>query len=196
MLKPTKVQGRVDAVLINSDRDQTLASRRVDKVRATFAGFEGDAHGGLTRSACSRVTLQYKRGSEIRNTRQVSILSAEELALVAQRMEIGHLEPEWVGANLLISGIPELSFLPPSSRLIFSGGASLVVDMENGPCKYPGQVIDEFFPGFGKQFPKAALHHRGVTAWVEYEGLISVDDEVALHVPMQPPYRYLSPAGS
>ena len=196
MLKPTKVFGRVDAVLINPDRDQTLASQRVDKVRATFAGFEGDAHGGLTRGACSRVTLQYKRGSEIRNTRQVSILSAEELAVVAQRIGIAHLEPEWVGANLLISGIADLSLLPPSSRLIFAGGASLVVDMENGPCKFPGQVIDEYFPGFGKQFPKAALHRRGVTGWVEHEGFISVDDELALHVPIQPPYRHLSPTGS
>lgn len=186
MLKPVKPRGQVAAVLINSDLDTSLVSRRVERVKVAYGGFEGEAHGGLTRASCSRVKLQYQPGTEIRNTRQISILSREELDQVAENMEVDRLEPEWVGANLLLSGIPHLTLLPPSSRLLFSGGASLVVDMENGPCKYPGEIIEEHFPGRGKFFPKAAHHLRGVTAWVEREGEISAGDEVVLHVPDQP----------
>ena len=191
MLKPTKLRGRVDAVLVNRNRDKSLASEPVDKVAVTYAGFDGEAHGGLTRPSCVRVKLQYEPNTEIRNTRQVSILSSEELETVAHNMEIDRLDPSWVGANLLISGIPDLSLIPPSSRLIFSTGAAIVVDMENGPCKYPGEVIEQHYPGLGRRFPRAALHLRGVTGWVEREGSISVGDGVTLHVPVQPPYRHM-----
>ena len=192
MLKPSKIRGCVDAILINRDRNKSLASERVESVEVSYAGFKGEAHSGLTRPACSRVKLQYDQGTEIRNTRQITILSSEELAQIANNMEIERLEPEWVGANLLLSGIPALSLLPPSTRLIFDAGVSIVVDMENGPCKYPGEVIDEYFSGSGKRFPKAAQHLRGVTAWIEKEGIISSGEMVSVHLPIQPPYPSLS----
>lgn len=191
MLKPLSMHGHVAAVLINPDRKQSLASQRIDRVQATFAGLEGDAHGGLTRRSCSRVALLYPRGTPIRNTRQVSILSEEELATIAADMGIARLEPEWVGANLVLSGIPNLTRLPPSSRLQFPSGASLVVDMENRPCKFPGEVVDRHFPGLGQRFPSAAVGRRGVTGWVEREGIIAVADEVTVYIPVQPPYPHL-----
>lgn len=192
ILRPTKVSGRVDAVLLSSERQPSLEKRRVEAVKATYAGFDGDCHGGETRSSCVRVRAQYEIGTEIRNTRQISILSVEELAVVAAEMGIAEVDPQWVGANLLISGIPDLTQLPPSSRLIFDGGASLVVDMENGPCKYPGEVIEGYHPGKGGLFPKAALGRRGVTAWVERQGMIHAGDAVALHIPPQRLYQHTS----
>ena len=156
--------------------------------RFSYAGFAGDSHAGLTRPACVRVKQQYAEGTEIRNTRQISILSREELAEVARTLGLHEIIPEWVGANLLLSGIPTLSLLPPSSRLIFAGGASLVVDMENGPCVWPGQVIDQYHPGKGEGFPRAALNRRGITAWVEREGTIAEGDAVSLHIPPQRVY--------
>ena len=192
MLKPSKIRGCVDAILINRDRHKSLASEQVESIEVSYEGFKGEAHSGLTRPTCSRVKMQYERGTEIRNTRQISILSSEELVQVANNMEIERVEPEWVGANLLLSGIPALSLLPPSTRLIFDNGVSIVVDMENGPCKYPGEVIDEYFPGYGKRFPKAAQHLRGITAWVEKEGIISSGELVSVHFPIQPPYPLLS----
>jgi MOSC domain-containing protein YiiM len=188
ILSPTKIVGRVVSTLVNPEREKTLESVPRDYVEATFAGLQGDSHAGLTRESCVRVKHQYVAGTEIRNTRQVSILSAEDLAEVASRMGLQEVNPGWVGANLLISGIPSLTLLPPSARLIFSSGASLVVDMENGPCVFPARVIDQYHPDKGKTFPKAALNRRGVTAWVEREGRISPNDEVALHLPPQRTY--------
>ena len=194
ILKATTIVGRVETTLVNANREQTLASTRVARVAVSFGGFEGDSHAGLTREACVRTKHQYREGTEIRNTRQVSILSLEELAEVASTMGIAVIEPEWVGANLLISGIPTLTLLPPCSRLIFSSGASLVVDMENAPCAYPGNIIDQHFPGKGKDFPRAGLNRRGLTAWVEREGHIATGDEVHLHIPPQRVYAAADPA--
>ena len=185
ILKKTGIVGRVEATLVNNDRAKTLASQRVDKVAVFFDGFEGDSHAGLTREACVRTKDQYREGTEIRNTRQISLLSLEELAEVASTLDLAVVNPEWVGANLLISGVPTLTLLPPSSRLIFSSGASVVVDMENAPCAYPGEVIEQHHPGKGKGFPRAALNKRGLTAWVEREGHIATGDEIEVHIPPQ-----------
>jgi len=51
--------------------------------------------------------------------------------------------------------------LPPSSRLIFSSGVSLVVDMENAPCRYPGDIIEKHHSGKRHLFAKAAQGLRG-----------------------------------
>lgn len=186
ILKPTGLTGHVAAVLINADAERDLTTSPLDRVRVTYAGFEGDAHSGLTRLSCVRVKAQYPVGTEIRNTRQISILSSEELAEIGETMGLGEpVRPEWVGANLAISGMPKLTEIPPSSRLIFEGGVSLVVDMENGPCKYPGEIIERHHPGKGSWFPKAARGKRGVTAWVEREGEIARGETVTLHIPPQ-----------
>lgn len=192
ILKKTKVNGRVAAVLVHPDNNDTLEKFRTDRVKVTYAGFEGDSHGTLTRASCVRVRQQYAKGTEIRNVRQVSILSSEELEQVAEAMEIPVIKPEWVGANLLLEGIPDLTLIPPSTRLIFAGGASLVVDMENGPCRFPAEIIEGHHPGHGMRFPQAAQHLRGVTAWVEREGEIAEGDAIDVHIP---PQRIWSGAG-
>ena len=56
----------------------------------------------------------------------------------------------------------------------------------DAPLVWEHCLIDQHFPGRGNKFAKAALHLRGVTAWVEREGTIAVGDEVSVHVPAQP----------
>ena len=185
ILQKTKIFGKIESLLINPNRGDGLESGLVPSVSVDFGGFVGEAHSGLTRKSCSRVLKQYPRGTEIRNVRQISILSLEELKKIAEKMGVSHIKPQWVGANLVLSGIPKLSMLPPSSRLIFSNGVSLVVDMENEPCRYPGEVIDRFFPGKGLRFPKAAMSLRGVTAWVEAVGSLQIGESCVLHIPPQ-----------
>jgi MOSC domain-containing protein YiiM len=190
LLTPTKLLGRLVALLIGHDRARGLEKEPIPEVRATFAGLEGDCHGGLTRPADVRVRRQYEKDTPIRNTRQVSILSVEELDEIARAMGIAEIKPEWVGANLLIAGIPRLTFLPGSSRLMFSSGASIVVDTENAPCRFPAEVIDRHHPGTGATFVACAQHRRGVTGWVEKEGMIRVGDTVAVHLPPQRFYEF------
>ena len=171
-----------------------LASVPDNEVFAGFAGAEGEVHGGLTRPACSRVSAQYARDTEIRNVRQFSVLSAEELALIAAQMGLAALDPGLLGASLVIAGIPDFSHLPPSSRLRADSGATLVVDMENRPCTVPAKGIEAAHPGHGARSKPAAVGRRGVTAWVEREGVLRVGARVRLHVPDQRAWDYLAEA--
>ena len=191
VLMPSDIRGEAVGLYVNPDREDGLASEAVDRVRVTFAGFEGESHGGLTRPSCSRMKLQYEQGTEIRNVRQLSVLSEEEIAATAADMGLDTLDPRWLGANVVMRGIPDLTLLPPSSRLIFEGGVSLVVDMENAPCRLSARSIEEHRPGQGMSFPKHAVNRRGVTAWVEREGEIALGERVRLHAPPQRLYPHL-----
>lgn len=168
-----------------ADREAALASEGQDAAVLTFAGIEGEDHGGLTRPACSRVKILHPRDTEIRNTRQLTVLSAEELAEVAENMGLGQFDPAWIGASMVIEGIPDLSHLPPSSRLQAPDGATITVDMINHPCTLSGRSVEKFMPGFGPKFKPAAMGLRGVTAWVEREGTLTLGDEIRLFVPKQ-----------
>jgi hypothetical protein len=184
-LSPTAITGTIVWIGLVADRDAALASSGLEEAQLTFAGIPGEAHGGLTRPSCSRVVSQHPRGTEIRNVRQLSVVSAEELAAIATACGLDVLNPALIGASLMISGIPDFTHLPPSSRLQMPDGATLVVDMENRPCHLPAKPINAAHPGAGDKFKAAARGRRGVTAWVEREGRMRVGDTVRLHVPDQ-----------
>jgi MOSC domain-containing protein YiiM len=131
------------------------------------------------------VLKQYPRKTTIRNVRQLCVVSAEEMAEVARDMGLEALDYAWVGASLVLEGIPDLTHVPPSSRLQGPDGVTLVVDMENLPCQEPAVTIEKARPGEGKGFKRAAEGKRGITAWVEREGVLRLGDEVRLHVPAQ-----------
>ena len=189
ILKDSGLRGQVTALLVHSDDTTGIATGQQHSIRVTYAGFEGESHSGLTRASCVRVKRQYPIGTDIRNTRQITIVSDEELAEIAQRLDIAELAPGWLGANLGIVGIPLLTTLPPSSRLILSGGVSLVVDMENEPCDGPAKEVEQRYPGKGRLFVKNALGRRGVAAWVEREGVLEQGDIVEVHMPPLRQYR-------
>ncbi len=193
-LIPTSYYGTITWLGRVADRDAALQSVALTEVMARFSGPEGEAHGGLTRPSCSRVTGQYKKNTEIRNVRQFSVLGAEDLAAIAAAMGLEALDPALVGASMVIAGIPDFSHIPPSSRLQAEGGATLVVDMENRPCTLPARPIENAHPGFGKTFKPAAAGRRGITAWVEAEGMLRVGARVRLHVPDQPVWAHLGAA--
>lgn len=184
-LEPTDIIGRVAWLGVVPARDLALASCPRESLKLTFAGPEGEDHSGLTRPSCSRVMSQYPRGTQIRNVRQLSVVSSEELAEIAAKMGLGSFDPAWAGATLVLEGLPDLSHLPPSSRLQIAGEATLVVDMQNRPCHLPAAVIEGEHPGKGRKFKNAARGLRGVTAWVEREGNVCIGDKVALHIPSQ-----------
>lgn len=184
----TDIVGRVEWLGTVRSRAADLASHAQDDLVLTFAGPEGEDHGGMTRSSCSRVTSQYSKGTEIRNVRQLCVMSAEELRDIAADMGVDRFDPAWAGATLVVSGIPDFSHLPPSSRLQTEGqegGATIVVDMLNRPCHLPAAVIERDAKGHGKAFKGAAKDRRGFTAWVEREGIMRIGDPVRLHIPAQ-----------
>lgn len=193
-LKPTDFVGRIAWLGRVTGQDKDLRSAPLQEAHLGFAGIAGEFHGGLTRPACSRTLAQYPKGTEIRNVRQLTVLSREELDQIASDIGLEALNPEWLGASMVIEGIPDFSHLPPSSRLQAPSGASLTVDMENRPCVFPGREIDKDHPKLGPKFKPAAQDRRGVTAWVEREGPVNLGDEVRLHIPDQPVWSCLEEA--
>jgi hypothetical protein len=166
-------------------KDLVITSEPVAEMRLSFAGPEGEVHGGATRPSCSRVLAQHPRGTTIRNVRQLCIVSAEEMAAVAAELGLAEVDPAWVGASVVVEGIPDFTHVPPSSRLQGPDGVTLVVDMENLPCQEPAVTIERARPGQGRGFKAAAQGRRGVTAWVEREGVLRPGDALVLHVPGQ-----------
>jgi len=193
-LRKTEFSGLIVWLGINTDRKKTLRSVGIAEGFASFAGFEHESRSGLTRPACSRVVTQYRKDTIIRNTRQFAMISAEELAIIAAKMGVESLDPAWLGTSIMLEGIPDFSHLPPASRLISANGTSLCIDMENRPCNLPAKVINEDLPEKGAAFKRAAKGLRGVTAWVEAEGMLRVGDLLTLHVPDQPIWQHHSEA--
>ena len=122
--------------------------------------------------------------------RQATIVSREELADISAALGIPALPAGWLGANITTTGIPDLTLLPPSSRLQFPSGATIVVDMENMPCRQVSDVVSETYPEEGQYFVKAATHKRGLTAWVEREGDVCVGDTIKVWIPPQRIYAH------
>ena len=171
---------------------ETLVGRGADglvttpepQITIAFDGVVGDRHAGLTRPADARVP-HYPRGTPIRNSRQLSIVSVEELRLIAQALDLPELPAVWLGANLLIEGIAHLTCIPTGSRMFFPDGTALAIAGENLPCTSPGRVIVAKHPerhGIASQFPKAAMHLRGLVAWVEHPGIIRAGDQVTVEI--------------
>ena len=170
-------------------KNLVIRSEALTDMPLGFGGYGGESHAGLTRPSCSRVLAQHPRGTEIRNVRQLAVVSAEEMAEVAAAMGLERLDYAWVGASLVLQGLPDLTHLPPSSRLQGPDGVTLVVDMENMPCQEPAVTIEKALPGRGKGFKAAAMGKRGVTTWVEREGVLRLGDVLTLHVPAQRAWR-------
>jgi hypothetical protein len=188
-LKPTGLAGTILWLGHVPNRASTLRSVALDAAELTFAGLVGEDHGGLTRPSCSRVVAQYPRGTEIRNTRQITVVSEEDLSAIASDIGVERFDPAWLGANVVVSGLPDFSHIPPSSRLQAPSGATVTVDMQNRPCTLPVAEIEADAPGHGAAFRAAAKRRRGVTAWVEREGTFRIGDSLALHIPDQRPWN-------
>lgn len=151
-----------------------------DALILTYSGIAGDRHEGLVRPSGPREPW-YPRGTPMRNERQVSILGLEELAEIAATLGIDHLDPRWIGANLVLSGIEHLTRLPPRTLLLFASGATIRIDGDNDPCRKSGAAIAAHVdnrPDLQFAFVKAAKDKRGLVGWVEREGVILPGDEV------------------
>lgn len=193
-LKPTDFMAEVRWIGRVPTQGESILSAQTDRLELSFDGPAEERHSGRTRPSCSRVTTQYPRGTEIANVRQLSVLSTEELAAIATDIGLEAIDPIWLGASLVIEGIPDFTLVPPSSRLQGPDGVTLIIDMQNRPCHLPAREIEAMHPGKGKAFKLAAQNRRGVTAWVERPGTLALGDSLRLHVPDQPVWAHLNTA--
>ncbi|MGC4025414.1 MAG: molybdenum cofactor sulfurase [Mesorhizobium sp.] len=168
-------------------------TRAVDALELGFDGIVDDFHAGITRKSGGREPW-YPRGTEMRNERQLTIVSPDEIAFIAQRMNLPEIKPEWIGANLLVSGLPRLSFLPAGTLLFFRNGVTLKVDAMNHPCRLAGRAVAENakmpdHQAGALEFAREGRRLRGLTAWVEKPGSIVAGEEITVRVPEQWIYR-------
>jgi hypothetical protein len=172
---------KVEAIMVAFD-PEIFVTERVNQVKLEFGGIPGDRHFGMTRPSDSRQPM-YARGTEILNRRQISIVSVEDCTLIAEQLGIPEVKPEWLGANLLVSGMPRFTTLTMGSRLLFPDGTGLICNGENLPCKFPGEEIQKSFshvPNLDKAFILAGKKRRGIVCSVEKPGIIAVNDEIKL----------------
>lgn len=182
-----RFEARVESLF--SALGEGFVSSPVDSLDLTYEGIAGDRHAGLTRQSGGREPW-YKRGTEMRNERQLSILCRNELADAAATMELERIEPEWIGANIVLGGVKDLSRLPPRSLLFFEDGPTIKVDGQNAPCRFAGASIAEHYPDHDPNalalgFAKQAVGKRGLVAWVEKPGRIEVGQSLKVQVPEQ-----------
>jgi hypothetical protein len=180
-----KVKARVASLA--SGVGSAIATRRVPRLDLVAEGVPDDRHSGFARKADARVPW-YRRGEMIRNERQVSIVSQEEMAAIAAGLGLGGIEAEWLGANVVVSGLTSLSFLPRGTLLFFRSGATLIVTGQNAPCRIAGRSIATE-SGASKdvehRFAPVAARLRGVVAAVDRPGRIETGDEISVRVPEQ-----------
>jgi MOSC domain-containing protein YiiM len=150
-------------------------------------GFVGDRHRGFERIAASYDPDP--TGTVRRNERQWTGVSTEELAIVAERLDLKEpLMAATLGANICVEGIPGFSQLARGSRLVFPSGAVLVIEECNPPCADIAATVVAAHttrsggPVAGQMFPKYALGLRGVNGVVDVAGTIKPGDRVVVEV--------------
>lgn len=182
-----KISGRVRSLYIASEQD--FVTQPVDVLQCDHGGIVGDYHYGMTRKAGGREPW-YERGTPIRNDRQVSLVSVEELDKIAAAMGLDAIRPEWIGANIVVEDIPDFTLLPAGTVLFFDGGLTLKLDGLNAPCKIAGTSIAQHIQAGNEvatalSFVKAAKFLRGQTGWVERTGIIHSTDKITVRIPEQ-----------
>jgi hypothetical protein len=186
-----RLKGKVDAVLAAPGHHFVTVA--ADSVAMSMDGISGDHHAGATRKSGGREPW-YPRGTVIRNERQVSLVAEDELAAIARIMGLDTVRPEWLGANVVVSGIADFSMLPPRTLMFFEGGVTLKVDGQNAPCKIAGRAVaDELRLSKRDEtalaFVKAAKRLRGLVAFVEKPGRITAGAALEARVPEHWVYR-------
>jgi MOSC domain-containing protein YiiM len=166
------------------DQDDGLETRSVLSLDLQLEGVTGDKHTGFTRRADAR-DEGVKRGTPVRNWRQWSAVSVEELDRIKQAMSLPDLPPELLGANICFSGNDSLTLIPRGSMIWFPSGAVLTVEGENEPCMGPGRVIAKRFPQVqAARFPKAAKQLRGLVGIVYRAGVVKLGDQAVVRLPV------------
>ena len=102
--------------------------------------------------------------------RQLTLIQAEHLAVIAEFLHISHVQPSLLRRNILVSGVNLLALKKQQVRI---GGATIEITGECHPCSYMEEV-------FGAGGYNAVRGHGGVTARVLSKGTIGIGAKVML----------------
>ena len=178
-----KITAKVVSVYLGSAEE--LGKEPRPFLQAELDGFVGDRHKSYSRQTW--VGDKQPKGTNRRNERQWSAVSVEELAEIQRTMDLKEpLTAASLGANICLSGVPNLSRLPKGTILTFPSGAELMVEEYNPPCLSMGRELASIHttnsgkPIQDTAFAKAAHYSRGVVGVVEVAGIIKAGDEVTI----------------
>jgi hypothetical protein len=184
---PRNLTGHIDTVLTGNRRGRlAFVTAPAERLTVDLEGILDNRYRGWTRAADSRAPY-VPRGRPIRNDRQISLVSHEDLADIARALDVPVIDPAWIGANVVVAGLPAFSYLPRGTRLFTSGGAILTVTDQNAPCTLSGEVIGDAIgrPETKLQFAKIAHGRRGLVAVVEHPGTIDAGSPLDVRLPAQ-----------
>jgi MOSC domain-containing protein YiiM len=157
-------QGRIEAIVIRPERNQP--AQPVDAVKAEPGfGLIGDRR------------AQTKRTNLASRKRELSLIQAEHLPLIASWTGSHHIDATRLRRNLVISGVNLLAMKSPFAdvRLEWQIGNEVCIEV-TGPCDPCSKMETEF--GVGAY--NAIRGHGGVTAMILTSGVIRVGDAVVL----------------
>ena len=181
-----KIEAKV--VSVHTGASDQLSKEEQSSIIVELDGVVGDRHRSFMRETWAGNDKQ-PEGTVRRNERQWSAVSVEELAEIAEAMDLTEpLTAAAVGANLCIEGIPELSRLSKGTTLRLPSGAELQVEEFNPPCLDMGTKLAESMttrsgkPLENTAFSKASKLLRGVIGVVEVAGIINPGDEIDVTV--------------
>ena len=141
--------GKVEWIGIRRTRRQTMDV--VDEVLALLdSGLEGDRYAGKS------------------GTRQVTLIQAEHLPVIASCVGIESLDPGLLRRNLVISGI---NLLALKNRHCMIGGVLLEITGQCHPCSRMEELL-------GAGGYNAVRGHGGLTARVTQDGVIALGASV------------------
>lgn len=177
----------VTVTAVSSGGEEDLSKTPADAIEVDFAGVVGDHHAGPSRKAYAGE--REPRGTVLRNDRQWSAVSVEELAEMSARLDLETpIAANTLGANLCFQGIPDLSLLPRGTRFRFPSGAALTVEEYNPPClEMSAEVAKKHATRSGASlqpgaWQRAAMGRRGIVGVVDVPGVIRVGDDVNVEV--------------
>jgi MOSC domain-containing protein YiiM len=151
--KPPQIEGRVESIIVRGSPREVA---RAVKGTLALAGI------GL---ADDRLGL---RGEAELSTRQVTLIQAEHLDVIARLARVDRIDPIGLRRNLVVSGINLLAL--KNARLKVGEALLEIV----GPCQPCSRMEETIGPG-----GYAAMRgHGGMTARVITTGTISIGDAV------------------
>jgi MOSC domain-containing protein YiiM len=178
--------GRIAGLYVGSGKGK--AKKPVSHLSLSLDGVQGDAHSGRSRAAGPREPA-FRRNTTIANTRQLSLVSVEELHEIAEKLGIPPINPGWLAANIATDGFGPITQLPPGTIIRATSGASIYISELNSPCRVAAELLCKHgsYSGDATTFVKHAKGRRGLVGFVYSSGVLLVGDELELLKPVVEP---------